>query len=184
MTRARILKVVPTLMCGGTEHQFMMLARLLDRGRFDLEFACLRRWGPFLQEIAERRIPLSEYRVTTFRSVRVPHRLAAIMEGESLFNDGTALVLVSLTAGVVLSGQAEPIDTMRMFLVAIGAGMLLGVIFGTLGAQVVRRAPDDLTAILASMVLVFAASLSAEVAHGSPVIAVVTAGVFGWLWPR
>jgi CPA1 family monovalent cation:H+ antiporter len=112
-----------------------------------------------------------------FRSVRVPHRLAAIMEGESLFNDGTALVLVSLTAGVVLSGQAEPIDTMRMFLVAIGAGMLLGVIFGTLGAQVVRRAPDDLTAILASMVLVFAASLSAEVAQGSPVIAVVTAGV-------
>ena len=35
-----------------------------------------------------------------FRSVRVPHRLAAIMEGESLFNDGTALVLVSVAATV------------------------------------------------------------------------------------
>ena len=33
-----------------------------------------------------------------FRSVRVPHRLAAIMEGESLFNDGTALVLVGVAA--------------------------------------------------------------------------------------
>ncbi|MGH9257378.1 MAG: glycosyltransferase [Vicinamibacterales bacterium] len=71
MSAARILKVVPTLMCGGTENQFMALSRRLDRLRFDLEFACLRRWGPFVQEITDRRIPLSEYKVTTFRSVRV-----------------------------------------------------------------------------------------------------------------
>jgi L-malate glycosyltransferase len=70
MSGARILKVVPTLMCGGTENQFMMLARRLDSSRFDVEFACLRRWGAFVDEIAERRIPLSEYPVTTFRSVR------------------------------------------------------------------------------------------------------------------
>jgi L-malate glycosyltransferase len=69
MSGARILKVVPTLMCGGTENQFMTLTRRIDRSRFDLEFACLRRWGPFVDEIAERRIPLSEYKVTTFRSV-------------------------------------------------------------------------------------------------------------------
>ena len=69
MSGARILKVVPTLMCGGTEHQFMMLARGLDRSRFDIEFACLRRWGSFVDEITERGIPLSEYKVTTFRSV-------------------------------------------------------------------------------------------------------------------
>jgi glycosyltransferase involved in cell wall biosynthesis len=70
VTNARILKVVPTLMCGGTENQFMTLSRRLDPGRFDLEFACLRRWGPFVQELAERRIPLSEYQVSTFRSVQ------------------------------------------------------------------------------------------------------------------
>jgi len=69
VTTARILKVVPTLMCGGTENQFMTLGRLLDRTRFDLEFACLRRWGPFVKELADRRIPLQEYQVSTFRSV-------------------------------------------------------------------------------------------------------------------
>jgi L-malate glycosyltransferase len=69
MSGARVLKVVPTLMCGGTENQFMMLARRLDTTRFDVEFACLRRWGPFVQEITDRRIPLSEYNVRTFRSV-------------------------------------------------------------------------------------------------------------------
>lgn len=70
MSGTRILKVVPTLMCGGTENQFMALSRRLDPGRFDLEFACLRRWGPFVQEITDRHIPLSEYRVPSFRSVR------------------------------------------------------------------------------------------------------------------
>ena len=70
MSIARILNVVPTLMCGGTENQFMALSRQLDPARFDVEFACLRRWGPFVQELEDRRIPLSEYRVTTFRSVQ------------------------------------------------------------------------------------------------------------------
>jgi len=67
--RARVLKVVPTLMCGGTENQFMTLGRRLDRSRFDLEFACLRRWGPFVDELQQLGIPLEEYQVATFRSV-------------------------------------------------------------------------------------------------------------------
>jgi len=70
VTSARILNVVPTLMCGGTENQFMTLARLLDRSRFDLEFACLRRWGPFVKELGQLDIPLEEYQVSTFRSVQ------------------------------------------------------------------------------------------------------------------
>jgi glycosyltransferase involved in cell wall biosynthesis len=70
VTNTRILKVVPTLMCGGTENQFMTLGRLLDRSRFDLEFACLRKWGPFVKELAQLRIPLEEYQVSTFRSVQ------------------------------------------------------------------------------------------------------------------
>jgi glycosyltransferase involved in cell wall biosynthesis len=70
VTNVRILNVVPTLMCGGTENQFMTLGRLLDRTRFDLEFACLRKWGPFVKELADRKIPLQEYQVSTFRSVQ------------------------------------------------------------------------------------------------------------------
>jgi CPA1 family monovalent cation:H+ antiporter len=112
-----------------------------------------------------------------FRSVRVPHRLAAIMEGESLFNDGTALVLVSLTTAVLASGQFDAIQTTRLLLIAIVGGLALGAAFGALGAAVLRHTPDHLTAILASLVLVFAASLVSEYVHASPVIAVVVAGV-------
>ncbi|MFA5910931.1 MAG: sodium:proton antiporter [Vicinamibacterales bacterium] len=112
-----------------------------------------------------------------FRSVRVPHRLAAIMEGESLFNDGTALVLVSVAATVVLQGHADPAQIGRQLVIAIVFGTLLGGVFGTLGMLVLRRAPDDLTALLSSIVTVFATSLIAERLHGSAVIAVVIAGV-------
>ena len=69
MTTTRVLNVVPTLMCGGTENQFMTLARMLDRMRFDVEFACLRRWGGFVDELVARNIPLTNYPVSTFCSL-------------------------------------------------------------------------------------------------------------------
>jgi glycosyltransferase involved in cell wall biosynthesis len=65
----RLLKVVPTLMCGGTENQFTLLGRSLDPTRFTLEFACLRRWGRFVEEIDERRLPLREYGISSFLSI-------------------------------------------------------------------------------------------------------------------
>jgi glycosyltransferase involved in cell wall biosynthesis len=65
----RLLNVVPTFMCGGTENQFMALGRSLDPNRFELEFACLRRWGAFADEIVARHIPLIECNVTSFRSL-------------------------------------------------------------------------------------------------------------------
>jgi CPA1 family monovalent cation:H+ antiporter len=112
-----------------------------------------------------------------FRSVRVPHRLAAIMEGESLFNDGTALVLVGVTATVAIGGFAGPAEITRTLVIAIVAGGLLGAASGVLGTIVLRRSPDDLSAVLTSLVAVFATSLLAEEVGGSAVIAVVVAGV-------
>jgi len=113
-----------------------------------------------------------------FRSVRVPHRLAAIMEGESLFNDGTALVLVSVTTAILAQGHVDLGHAARALLTAIVGGVAIGAGFGALGAIVLRKTPDNLTAILASLVMVFGASLAAERVHASPVIAVVVSGVF------
>jgi CPA1 family monovalent cation:H+ antiporter len=113
-----------------------------------------------------------------FRSVRVPPRLAAIMEGESLFNDGTALVLVSLTTTILSQGVFDLSATLRALAVAMVGGAALGVVFGMAGAAVLRRTPDHLTAILASLVLVLGTAALAEEVHVSPVIAVVVAGLF------
>ncbi|WP_394827101.1 cation:proton antiporter [Pendulispora albinea] len=112
-----------------------------------------------------------------FKSVRVPHRLAAIMEGESLFNDGTALVLVMIATDMVSSGKIDGVAALHALVVTMLGGGITGAGFGVLGGALLRRAPDRLTAILASFVLVFAAALTAERFHASPVIAVVVAGV-------
>lgn len=112
-----------------------------------------------------------------FRSVRVPRRLAAIMEGESLFNDGTALVLVSMTTSAVIAGAESGAAVTRSFALALLGGLSIGWAVGALGAAVLRRTPDHLTAILASGVLVLSASVFAERVHASPVIAVVVAGL-------
>jgi monovalent cation:H+ antiporter, CPA1 family len=112
-----------------------------------------------------------------FRSTRVAHRLAAIMEGESLFNDGTALVLVSLMTTVVATGHFTLAPTVRALVIAIVGGVGIGAGLGAIGAAALRKTPDHLTGILASTVLVFATSLIAERFHASPVIAVVVAGL-------
>jgi glycosyltransferase involved in cell wall biosynthesis len=64
----RILKVVPTLLCGGTEHQVTNLSRALVEDGFDLEVACMRRVGPFVSALAEREVPLREYPISSFLS--------------------------------------------------------------------------------------------------------------------
>jgi len=88
--RVRLLKVVPTLMCGGTEHQFMALGRSLDPARFALEFACLRRVGGFVTEIDQRRIPLREYGISTFLSVNAIAQQARL--ARDIRRSGTEIV--------------------------------------------------------------------------------------------
>jgi len=115
--------------------------------------------------------------LVAFRSVRVPHRLAAIMEGESLFNDGTALVLVSVTTGMVATGQADAPAAAGALVVAIVGGIALGLAFGAVGAFFLDKTPDHLTAIFTTVVLVFATAVLSEEVHASPIIAVVVVGL-------
>ena len=114
MTTARVLNVVPTLMCGGTENQFMALTRMLDRTRFDVEFACLRRWGPFVDELVDARIPLTEYQVTTFRSVNalaqqarlarhIARRRVQIVHAYNFYGNVFAIPPARLVAPVVIA---------------------------------------------------------------------------------
>ncbi len=101
-------------MCGGTENQFMTLGRLLDRTRFDLEFACLRRWGPFVNELVEQRIPLTEYQVSTFRSVHafaqqarlarhIAQRRIQIVHAYNFYGNVFAIPPARLVAPVVIA---------------------------------------------------------------------------------
>jgi CPA1 family monovalent cation:H+ antiporter len=122
--------------------------------------------------------------LAVFKSLKVPPRLATIVEGESLFNDGTALVVFKVILAVVISGVFHPVQgVLEMVLVAVG-GLAMGGLVGLFGSWLLARIKDHLTEILLSTLLALGAFFLAEQVHVSGVIAVVMAGLvvgnIGW----
>ena len=122
--------------------------------------------------------------LAVFKSLKVPTRLATIVEGESLFNDGTALVVFNVILGVVLTGVFNPLATAFQLVVVSLGGLILGGLLGLLISWALSQTPDHLTEILLSTLLALGAFYLAEQLHVSGVIAVVIAGLvvgnYGW----
>lgn len=123
--------------------------------------------------------------VGIFRKLGAPKRLEVLIEGESLLNDGTAIVLFGLAlAAAQGSGTSLVQAAGDFFLIGIG-GLLLGGVSGWLVSQVIARIDDHLIETTLTTVLAFGAYLAAERLHLSGVLAVVAAGVVcGDVGPR
>ncbi|MBU8541366.1 Na+/H+ antiporter [Falsiroseomonas tokyonensis] len=107
----------------------------------------------------------------------MPRRLVTVLEGESLVNDATALVLYRFAiAAVAAGGIALEQAVASFFLVAVG-GILMGLAIGWLAAWAFRRLEDTLLEIAASFVACFASFFAAEALNLSGVIAVVSTGL-------
>jgi CPA1 family monovalent cation:H+ antiporter len=115
--------------------------------------------------------------VALFRTLGVPKRLAVLVEGESLLNDGTAIVVFNLMLVVALTGQFSLVESLASFLrVALG-GTLVGLVLGWLVSRLIARVDDHLIETTLTTVLAFGAYLIAEQMHFSGVLAVVAAGL-------
>ncbi|MBI5548749.1 MAG: cation:proton antiporter [Deltaproteobacteria bacterium] len=112
-----------------------------------------------------------------FRRAKVPRRLAGIMEGESLFNDGTALVVYSTLLGLLAGSGFSPGRAAAQVLVASTGGAGIGLALGLAAGWVVRRLHDPLTEIMVTTSLALGAYLGAEQLHLSGAIAAVTTGL-------
>jgi len=123
--------------------------------------------------------------VALFRSLGVPKRLQVLLEGESLFNDGTAIVLFNMMIIIGLTGTFDPVGSMVDFVVVAGGGIAVGFILGILISQAIRFIEDSLIETTLTTVLAFGSYLVAEQFHVSGVLAVVAAGlVNGNIGPR
>lgn len=123
--------------------------------------------------------------VALFRSLGVPHRLQLLLEGESLFNDGTAIVLFNLMITIALTGNFNIGESILNFLVISGGGLLVGLILGLLISQAISVIDNALIETTLTSVLAFGSYILAEQIHVSGVLAVVAAGlVSGNLGPR
>ncbi|MFP2932006.1 cation:proton antiporter [Pyxidicoccus sp. 3LG] len=113
-----------------------------------------------------------------FRRAPVPPRLSGIIQGESLFNDGTALVAYAAIASVVAGQSAPTVATMsaRILLASVGGGVV-GLALGLLGGFVIRRIEDPLAEIMVTTAVALSSFVVAEQLHLSGAISAVVAGL-------
>ncbi|WP_414563976.1 MULTISPECIES: cation:proton antiporter [unclassified Anabaena] len=115
--------------------------------------------------------------IAVFKEVPVPARLSTIVEGESLFNDGVALVLFSLILQFNAAGSLTILDGFQEFFVVIVGGTLVGLIIGYLSTGLFIRADEPLSSILLTMAVALGAFQAGQLLGVSGVVAVVVAGL-------
>jgi CPA1 family monovalent cation:H+ antiporter len=114
--------------------------------------------------------------VATFKRLRVPNALATIVDGESLLNDGTGLVLFGIAVAAVYA-PVSPVGAVVSF-AAIGIiSVAIGVATGFLASRVMGLVDDHLIELTATVVLAYGSYLLADHFGFSGVIATVTAAI-------
>jgi CPA1 family monovalent cation:H+ antiporter len=116
--------------------------------------------------------------------VGAPRQVLAILEGESLVNDGSALSLYHVALAVVVTGVFSLPDAILMFGLYVVAGIATGLLVGVLVTWIRRRVADRQVEIIISLLTSYAAFIPAFEFGVSGVLAAVAAGLFvGWHSP-
>jgi monovalent cation/hydrogen antiporter len=115
----------------------------------------------------------------------VPRRIVTLVEGESLLNDGTALVLYRVAVTAAVTGTFSFWDVSWRFLWSVGGGVAIGVAVGFVVAEVRRRMDNPPVEVTIALLTGYLAFIPANAAEASGVLAAVTAGIYlGWRTPE
>ncbi|MFI5180466.1 MAG: Na+/H+ antiporter [Thermoanaerobaculia bacterium] len=109
--------------------------------------------------------------------LHLPRRIVTILEGESLVNDATGLVLLKFATVAVVTGSFSAGAAALDFVLLVAGGLAVGVATGLAFAKVQRFLDDSVLAATASLLVSFLTYIVAEWLHVSGVLAVVAAGL-------
>ncbi|HSO00902.1 MAG TPA: Na+/H+ antiporter, partial [Gaiellaceae bacterium] len=119
------------------------------------------------------------------RRLGVPRGIVNIVEGESLVNDGTALVAYRFAVVAVVSGSFTLWEAGLTFALNVAGGVAVGLGVGWIVRQVRRRLDFPAAEVTISLLTGYFAYIPAELLGVSAVIAAVTAGIYlGWHTPE
>lgn len=114
--------------------------------------------------------------VATMRRVRAPRRLVTLVDAESLFNDGTGVLVFAIALGATGSQTTLAQDAVT-FVGGVAASLLVGAVGGVLIARVAATTRDHLIELTLTLLAAYGTYLVADVVHASGIIATVVAGV-------
>lgn len=115
------------------------------------------------------------------KRVGAPHRITTVLEGESLINDGVALVLYGLAIAATRSGSFSFLHGFSQFLEDVAISVAVGLGIGAVTRLLRKRIEDADAQIVLSLVTPYVAYIAADRAGASGVLATVTAGLYvGW----
>jgi monovalent cation/hydrogen antiporter len=115
----------------------------------------------------------------------VPRRIVTIVEGESLVNDATALVLYATAVAAVLTGSFSLWHAGLDFAVSVVGGLAVGLGVGWVVALIRIRLDNIPAEILISLLCGYLAYIPAQAIGVSGILAAVTIGVYlGWRSPE
>ena len=121
--------------------------------------------------------------ISLFEAVGAPKKLRILVDGESLFNDATAIVMFNIVSKIVIAGAAFSLNSVWQgaldFVLVFVGGTAVGAIIGYLVAKIIVFAQDDpLLEVAMSTIVAYMAFLVADKCFGfSGVMAVMGAGV-------
>lgn len=111
--------------------------------------------------------------IAVLRQVRLPHRLVVVLEGESLLNDATALLIYRTAVRAVVAGGFHPGRAVPMAIVVIAGSVVAGMLAAWVMGRVTARVTEFTSSVVLQFVGTFAVWLMAERVHLSGILTVV-----------